>query len=50
MADTHGAAAHSHAAAMVVVKPVAVIASTTYGDAQPRVREVGEALMVAGHK
>jgi len=50
MVDSHGGVTRSHTEAAVAVKPAAVIASTTYGDAQPRVREVGEALVVAGHQ
>ena len=50
MADAHGDGACSHAVAAIAVKPTVVIASMTYDDTQPRVREVGEALVVAGHR
>ena len=49
IADAHVVDMRSHIDAAVAVKWPAVIASTTYGNAQPRVREVGEALVVAGH-
>ena len=49
MVDAHGGVTYSHVAAAVAVKSAMVVASMTYDDAQPRVREVGEALVVAGH-
>ena len=50
IADAHVVDMRSHIDAAVAVKWPAVIASTTYDNAQPRVREVGEALVVAGHR
>ena len=49
MADAHGAVACSLVAVTVAVMLATVIACMTYGDTQPRLREVGEALVVAGH-
>ena len=50
MVDAYGYIARSHVMAAVAFKPAMVIASLTYGDAQPRVREVEEVLLVAGHQ
>ena len=50
MVDAHGGVTYSHVAAAVAVKSAMVVASMTYDDAQPRVREVGEALVVVGHQ
>jgi len=50
MADTHGAVTRSLATAAVAIMLAMVVACMAYGDVQPRVREVGEALVVAGHQ
>ena len=48
MADGHNVDSCSRTDAVVVVKQAMALASRSYGNDQPREREVGEALMVAG--
>ena len=49
-ATAHHGVTRSHVTAALAVKPATVIASMIYDDVQPRVREVGEALVVVGHQ
>ena len=50
MAGAHGVDAHSSADEAVAVQQAAALASRTYGEDEPREREVEEALVGASHE